>query len=75
MANRNETNLVEREQRMKMTKENREHLQQNLIVMGDSYPEKLIDELCQVVVDFVEPAKTPEDIVTETEIKTLAELI
>jgi len=44
---------------MKMTKENREHLQQNLITMADSYPEDLINQLCQVVVDYVKPVSTP----------------
>jgi len=37
---------------MELTKEKKEQLQQDLISQLDSYPEDLIDELCQVVVDY-----------------------
>ena len=38
---------------MKLTKDDSEVLQSNLIAMLDTYPEDLIDILCQAVVDYV----------------------
>jgi hypothetical protein len=35
-----------------MEKEQKERLQQDIITYLDSYPEDLIDALCQVVVDY-----------------------
>jgi hypothetical protein len=35
-----------------MNKDDKEHLQHNLIAMADSYPEGLINQLCQVVMDY-----------------------
>ena len=37
---------------MELTKEKKEQLQQDLMTYLDSCPEDLIDELCQVVVDY-----------------------
>ena len=37
---------------MKMNKDDKERLQHNLIAMADTYPEDLIDRMCQVVVDY-----------------------
>ena len=37
---------------MTMNKDDKERLQQNLIAMADTYPEDLINDLCQTVVDY-----------------------
>jgi hypothetical protein len=37
---------------MELTKEKKEQLQQDIMTHLDGFPEDLIDELCQVVVDY-----------------------
>ena len=41
-----------------MTKEECEQLQQELITRLDTYPEDLIDELCDVIVKYYKANKT-----------------
>ena len=50
--------------KMELTKEEEEQLQQDIMTHLDSCPEDLIDELCQVVVDY----KMEEDVAKELDI-------
>jgi hypothetical protein len=50
--------------KMELTKEEEEQLQQDIMTHLDSCPEDLIDELCQVIVDY----KMEEDVSKELDI-------
>lgn len=50
---------------MKMNKNDKERLQHDLIAMADSYPENLIDRLCQVIVDYDKPTLITDDTLIE----------
>lgn len=52
-----------------ITREQSEQIQQDIMTHLDSFPEELIDKLCQIVVDFPQEAKMEE--LTDKEIEKI----